>query len=157
MTGVIYARYSSDNQLHLLSWDDIVCKICAYNYATGMIYLTDAGHEPKKIMTRLIEHTGALSDVEYASIISILKPIKNNQPVCPVVSSIESIKGLEGDNCLFILTTDLAAYLFQAKNEENKTKNALYVALTRSTKNLTIYITAEVENKYSREQIESIC
>ena len=33
---------------------------------------------------------------------------------------------------MFILTTDLAAYLFGDKIEDNATKNKLYVALTRS-------------------------
>jgi len=48
-----------------------------------------------------------------------------------VVCSINSIKGQEGSNCLFILTTDLAAYLFLEKSSDTTTKNKLYVALTK--------------------------
>ena len=64
-----------------------------------------------------------------------------------------NIKGQEGSNCLFILTTDLAAYLFWEKSNDTTTKNRLYVALTRSLDKLTIFITAQVENKYNRKFI----
>lgn len=73
----------------------------------------------------------------------------------PIVSTIESIKGQEGNSCLFILTTDLAAYLFGEKTVENKTKNKLYVALTRSLNALTILVTQEVENKYGADYIQN--
>ena len=69
------------------------------------------------------------------------------------VSSIEGVKGLEGEHCLFILTSDLAAYLLGNKTDENKTKNALYVALTRSLHILTILICKEVEEEYGRPTI----
>lgn len=70
-----------------------------------------------------------------------------------LVNSIDSIKGQEGENCLFILTTDLAAYLFGKKTDDTTTKNRLYVALTRSLQRLTIFITEEVETKYKRKNI----
>ena len=70
------------------------------------------------------------------------------------VNSIDSIKGQEGNNCLLILTTDLAAYLLDTKTEETIFKNRLYVGLTRSLGNLTIYITPEVEKKYGKEKIK---
>lgn len=69
------------------------------------------------------------------------------------LNSIDSIKGQEGENCLFILTTDLAAYMFGEKMEDTTTKSRLYVALTRSLDRLTIFITAEVEAKYKRKNI----
>ncbi|MFH5185410.1 hypothetical protein ACHHV8_23695 [Paenibacillus sp. TAB 01] len=71
-----------------------------------------------------------------------------------LVNSIDSIKGLEGGKCLFILTTDLTEYLFQIKKEQNKTLNYLYVALTRSKKELVFLVTHEVENKYGRDVID---
>lgn len=70
-----------------------------------------------------------------------------------VVCSIDSIKGQEGRNCLFILTTDLAACLFGEKSNATTTKNRLYVALTRSLDRLTIFITSQVETKYGRSFI----
>ena len=71
-----------------------------------------------------------------------------------LVSSIESIKGQEGDDCLFILTKDLAPYLFLDKKENNKTKAALYVALTRSRKRLTILFTSEAEKIYGKSFVK---
>ena len=44
----------------------------------------------------------------------------------------------------------------QQKVVENKTKHLLYVALTRSLKDLTILITMEVEDKYRKENIINI-
>lgn len=70
-----------------------------------------------------------------------------------IVDSIDKVKGLEGDRCLFILTTELAEYFFQNKTEQNKMANYLYVALTRSKMELVILITTEVEEKYEREWI----
>ena len=48
---------------------------------------------------------------------------------------------------------DLAEYLLAKKKSDNKTKNKLYVALTRSLDKLTVLITNEVEEKYGREEI----
>jgi hypothetical protein len=71
----------------------------------------------------------------------------------PVVSSIEIIKGREAERCLFILSPDLAPYLFLEKVEDNKTKHLLYVALTRSLDHLTLLIMKEVEEQYTRDRI----
>ena len=49
----------------------------------------------------------------------------------PVVRSIETVKGLEAKRCLFILSPDLAPYLFRINREDNKMSHLLYVALTR--------------------------
>ena len=73
-----------------------------------------------------------------------------------VVSSIEAIKGLESESCLFILTTDLAPYLLGDRTDDNKTKHLLYVALTRSLNDLTILVTEEVEQSYGREMIGTV-
>lgn len=70
-----------------------------------------------------------------------------------LVHSIDSIKGLEGNKCLFILTTDLAPYFFDEKQNQNKMLNYLYVALTRAKEELFFLITNEVENRYSKEAI----
>ncbi|MRC29435.1 AAA family ATPase [Bacillus thuringiensis] len=72
-----------------------------------------------------------------------------------LVNSIDSIKGLEGDKCLFILTTDLAPYLFGRNGNQNKMLNYLYVALTRAKQKLVFIITTEVEEKYSRETVNT--
>ncbi|WP_053075701.1 hypothetical protein [Lysinibacillus sp. LK3] len=71
-----------------------------------------------------------------------------------VVSSIDKVKGLEGERCLFILTTELSDYLFQINTNQNKMLNYLYVALTRSKKELVILISSEVEEKYGHTWID---
>ncbi|MGE6631569.1 UvrD-helicase domain-containing protein [Bacillus sp. NPDC077027] len=78
----------------------------------------------------------------------------NNEQNGILVQSIDKIKGLEGENCLFILTTDLSDYIFKKKTEMNKMINYLYVALTRAKKKLVIMVTSEVENKYGRAWID---
>lgn len=70
-----------------------------------------------------------------------------------IVRSIEIIKGLEAERCLFILTPDLAPYLFKTKNDDNKTRHLLYVALTRSKNHLTILITQDIEKSFSKSII----
>lgn len=69
------------------------------------------------------------------------------------VDSIDKVKGLEGEKCLFILSTELAGYFFKIEKNENKMLNYLYVALTRAKKELIILITKEVEEKYKRDFI----
>ncbi|WP_354680203.1 AAA family ATPase [Macrococcoides caseolyticum] len=70
-----------------------------------------------------------------------------------VVDSIDKVKGLEGEKCLFILSTELAEYFFKIKKDQNKMANYLYVALTRAKDELIILITKEVEDKYTKKWI----
>ncbi|MEG9298067.1 UvrD-helicase domain-containing protein [Mangrovibacillus sp. Mu-81] len=70
-----------------------------------------------------------------------------------LVDSIDAIKGLEGYNCLFIISTQLAPYLFKEVDDYNKMRNYLYVALTRSIRDLTMLLTTEVEKKYGHKYI----
>ncbi|MEK4974713.1 UvrD-helicase domain-containing protein [Niallia sp. FSL R7-0648] len=72
-----------------------------------------------------------------------------------LVNSIDSVKGLEGNKCLFLLTTELAPYFFGENKEQNKMLNYLYVALTRSKEELMIMVTKEVEEKYGRDFINN--
>lgn len=75
--------------------------------------------------------------------------IENNEERIKV-NSIDKVKGLEGERCLFILTKDLYPYFAKEKTDENKMKNYLYVGLTRSKEKLTILITKEIENKFKK-------
>ena len=90
---------------------------------------------------------------QYARLCAALCLLCTNEIDLINVSSIESIKGQEGENCLFVLTVEVAKYLFGENIEENKVLCALYVALTRSLRKITILITTEVEEKYTREKI----
>lgn len=89
-----------------------------------------------------------------ASALNLCREDDNNEGI--FVNSIDSIKGLEGEQCLFILTTNLVSYLFEEKRERNKMLNYLYVALTRSKNILTLLITTEVEKKYGVENIKKV-
>ncbi len=146
-------QFEISKKLNSVLADEREVELAAYNYTEGMLSLINQGISKGSVMKRLAQHTGQLTNQEYGAIISLLNPITQNQSLLPVVSSLEAIKGLEGNDCLFILTSDLAAYLFKEKTEENKTKNALYVGLTRSLRNLSILITTEVEEKYTRKAI----
>lgn len=96
-----------------------------------------------------------LNKKEYSQMISAFSSTKTNTAEAIVVSSIEIVKGLEAKRCLFILTSDLAPYLFGINTDDNKMRHLLYVALTRSTDHLTILITQDVEKYLSREFIFS--
>ena len=96
-----------------------------------------------------------LSPQEYARLNECFDKIREQNKVKDniLVKSIDRVKGLEGDNCLFILTTDLAPYLFKEKQDANKMNNYLYVALTRSKNTLIILATKELEEKYGRQEL----
>jgi superfamily I DNA/RNA helicase len=70
-----------------------------------------------------------------------------------LVKTIDRVKGLEGERCIFILTKDLVPYLIGEKIDQNKMLNYLYVALTRAKEKLILLVTTEVEVKYSKETI----
>ncbi len=124
----------------------------AYYYAIILIRSYQITHDAQKTMKAIFTSI-RLSTSDYARIIQALQINDDNNNEKISVHSIDSIKGQEGYNCLFILTTDLAAYLFAKKTSDNKTKNKLYVALTRSLNNLTILITKEVEDEYGHDFI----
>ena len=104
----------------------------------------------KRIKSGWFDYPG---NKEYAQMNAAFEKESTEANPVMLVSSIESIKGLESENCLFILTTDLAPYLFLENTDENRTKHLLYVALTRSLKDLTILVTKEVEKRYQKEYI----
>lgn len=133
---------------------DLEIKRAAYYVTRQMLISVGNGETPQKIINAWIEGKAfdRLSRVYYAQIASLLTAADDNMMGKPVVNSIESIKGLEDKNCLFILTTDLAPYFFGDKTDDNKTKHLLYVALTRSLDKLTMLVTAKVEERYSAEK-----
>ena len=134
------------------SASEIILKRVSYYYAERLV------ESYKKTKNRQQAMKDTFKDEKLGNAYGILinmipdnSDTKNDDSV--IVKSIDSIKGQEGNDCLFILTTDLAAYLFGDKKEDTKTKNKLYVALTRSLDKLTILITEEVETKYGKKRI----
>ncbi len=125
----------------------------AFFWTNKLLKIYDQEHNAGKAMRAVFDGDNRLTSKDYARIVQSVQQSEVGKGGIPV-SSIESIKGREGNNCLFILTTDLAEYLFGKKKADNKTKNKLYVALTRSLERLTILITEEVEEKHGRDNIE---
>lgn len=137
---------------------EIVLLRSSYYYAELLMQNYATTNDKKKAMDQTFKYKTfkykTLSRKAYYIIINMLSDNSvtlSEEKV--LVNSIDSIKGQEGENCLFILTTDLAAYLFGKKTDDTTTKNRLYVALTRSLQRLTIFITEEVETKYKRKNI----
>lgn len=134
--------------------NDIEAKIDSYRIAYIMIGYIRTGKSVFNILKYFGKYVGELTKPQYAKLKERLLKYQMESKNTITVNSVESIKGLEGNRCLFILTTDLAAYLFGNKVKENKIKNALYVSLTRSLENLTILICKEVEEKYGKRKIK---
>lgn len=132
-------------------------KRLTYLEASNMLSLADKGITPDHIIGRFRSRYGTSFSIKsYARVYDALSASMKKERGGIAVKSIEAIKGLEAGRCLFILTTDLAPHLFGEKSTDNKTRHLLYVALTRSRNNLTILVTKEVEEKYSRKQIKRL-
>lgn len=135
---------------------DLIIKRNAYYIATQAILHLSKGRDVKTVANLCVK-SGAINydKRRYARTAGALAHMLPSRSNGVSVKSIEAIKGFEHDKCLFILTTDLAPYLLGETSEENKTKHLLYVALTRSLNDLSILVTREVEQRYSRNQINS--
>ncbi|CAM4315849.1 UvrD-helicase domain-containing protein [Erysipelothrix aquatica] len=130
--------------------EELLIKQAAYYYSNRLIMAFETSNNSKEAMKILCD-SFTVDRKSYARIIQALE-IKNKLPADEIiVSSIDKVKGQEGENCLFILTPDLAPYLFLDKKESNKTKNRLYVALTRSLDKLTIIVSKEVTERYEAD------
>lgn len=135
---------------------DLEVKRAAYFLAEKMLALVSDGHDAEDVLRGYLRSSVFVCDKKrYGRIMESLTRENASSAGEIAVKSIEAIKGLEHQRCLFVLTTDLAPYLFGDKSEENKTRHLLYVALTRSSDNLSILVTEEVERKYPRERIIS--
>lgn len=137
------------------SRDTITVKKAAYYYAGKMLEKYRNTGKKSDAMALLGKHE-KIDSKRYGIIINVFEDettIKQKDKI--YLKSIDYIKGMEGEKCLFILTNDLATHLFNDDTEINKTKNKLYVALTRSLNELSIYILKEVEDKYTKMKIQA--
>lgn len=140
-------------------WDGNVIPIeierVAFSITEKMLKSFDLGKDIGAVINSWIRQ-GAFDPLEpkrYAQMANAFEQKESFLSDAIVVKSIEIVKGLEGEKCLFILTSDLAPYLLGIKTEDNKTSHLLYVALTRSKDQLTIMITNGVEKAYTREYL----
>lgn len=94
---------------------------------------------------------------EYAEFIELLNENKQENKTDFVVSSIDSIKGLEADICLFILNQTMYNYLLSdilPENQHNKIWKKLYVALTRSSDILIFVIDSNLIPNKTLDEIK---
>ncbi len=70
------------------------------------------------------------------------------------VKSIDKVKGLENERCMFIMDNAMLEYLFKRKKETNKEMMRLYVGLTRSKSDLILVIDKLSLKKFNDKQIE---
>lgn len=136
---------------------DIEINRAAFHITEQMLEAFDSGRDVSDIISGWVNGHAfdRLTNKKFAQMASCFQTKDREKGGVPVVQSIESVKGLEAERCLFILTTDLAPYLFRERTEDNKTRHLLYVALTRSLDQLTILITKEVEKVYTRTFIDN--
>lgn len=135
---------------------ELACMRASYYLGEKLLHNYMCCKDKQEAMNRTFKMEPLKDKRAYGRIINLIPDERNeNENEVVYVNSIDSIKGQEGNNCLLILTTDLAAYLLGTKTEETIFKNRLYVGLTRSLEKLTIYITPEVEKKYGKEKVKA--
>lgn len=145
-----YLKVSDETETKKAAW--VMNQIIIRNHLNKKTW------EVAKFLCRFLK-IPQLESREYAQLSDVLDEIKKEKckeaVVTRNVSSIERIKGLEGDRCLFILSSALYPYFSKEKKTKNRTLNHLYVALTRSSKELVILITNEVEATFGKNTVES--
>lgn len=132
---------------------EIEIERAAYFVTEKMLENYDQTGKPAVSISQWVKNNAfdQLSGKKYAQMVGAMS-MKNAEPTnAIIVRSIEIIKGLEASRCFFILTSDLAPYLFRTKTDDNKMSHLLYVALTRSKDHLTILISQNVESAFSRD------
>lgn len=72
------------------------------------------------------------------------------------VYSIDKVKGLEAKDCMFIINKSMSDYLLMKRTARNKELNYLYVALTRTSKNLILAINIEEGKNEIIDAIEKL-
>ncbi len=127
-------------------------EVISSKYAARIIKEVKNNISPDNVLKKSFPF-GFITKQEYVKIREALTKVSSKEDSSKInVSSIESIKGLEGEKCLFIVTTQMIPYLLKEKND-GKLSACLYVALTRSTKYLDFLFTKEVTEKYSKETL----
>jgi superfamily I DNA/RNA helicase len=113
--------------------------------------------DPKKSVAWLGKKHNLFFEIsEYVPLIQLAERIKIT-PRAHQVRSIDAIKGLESDACLFILTPNTLNYFSQkhlpAEKHFNKEWKRVYVALTRAKRNLYLIIDRELFPKFDIGEI----
>lgn len=104
----------------------------------------------KRAIGRLIDrHSLILEKNHFAQLYELCGKFKADK-VQFIVKSIDSVKGLDADTCVFILSTNTLKYLTKngitATNHFNKEWKKIYVALTRAKQRLVLALDHELLN-----------
>lgn len=85
---------------------------------------------------------------------NLINQIDNNKKY--KVKSIDKVKGLENENCMFIINDSMLRYLLKINTEKNKELNYLYVALTRTKRNLILGIYTKEDKQIISEKLQKL-
>ena len=85
---------------------------------------------------------------------NLINQIDNNKKY--QVKSIDKVKGLENENCMFIINDSMLKYLLKINTERNKELNYLYVALTRTKRNLILGIYTKEDKQIISEKLQKL-
>lgn len=95
---------------------------------------------------------GRLEKEDYFALINQM----SNSNIKYSVHSIDKVKGLEAEECMFIVNKSMSDYLLMKKTDRNKELNYLYVALTRTSRDLILAINIEEGKNEIIDAIEKL-
>lgn len=126
----------------------------ASKITTYLFRYVNQGISVEKAINKIFPY-GALLPKDYKGLEEVMyRSLGSDQENRIKISSIQSIKGLDEEKCLFVVTSQFIPYLKQDRNKDSiRMKSHLYVALTRAKSKLTILICKDVEEKYRKEDI----
>jgi hypothetical protein len=118
-----------------------------YEY-TQLVINWKCSYNNKQIINLLQKALGfeRLSNKNYAIFMETLTNIEHQNN--DVIMSIDKVKGLGSNECWFVLDNAMYTRLQNSSWVNDKINNLLYVALTRSKRNLVFVISKELEAKY---------
>jgi superfamily I DNA/RNA helicase len=164
-----YDTHSSRNVFLPLSLEEKLFDIALSRNLDGRLFITSIISEindrlknslPKQIITWLSRHVDLrLEKEEYAELIQHLDHVfVSGESSKYVVSSIEAVKGLESEVCIFILNQTMYDYITQnipKAKYHNKNWNKAYVALTRSCNTLIFALDPQLFSRNNLTEVES--
>lgn len=114
----------------------------------------------KEIISWLSKYSNLRLELEeYAELIQHLEQVSiSKKSSVYVVSSIEAVKGLESEVCIFVLNQTMYDYITQnipKAKHHNKNWNKAYVALTRSCNTLIFALDQDLFSRSSIMEVES--
>ena len=164
-----YDTHSSRNLFLPLSLEEKLIDIAVSRDLDGRLFIASIISEiterlknssSKQIITWLSKNSNLrLEREEYAELIQHLEQVLiSGEGSKYIVSSIEAVKGLESEVCIFILNQTMYDYVTQnipKAKHHNKNWNKAYVALTRSCDTLIFALDQELFSRNNIMEVES--